>query len=203
MRCNFAPGGRAVQSKLFRKSVGSLSLQRNPLNWLILGGVLLIASIVIGTAFTIVSFRQRALENSERELENTVLLLVRHFDRELNNFEMVQKALVGRIQSTGVASPDAFARQMSGIDVHLALQADLSGESDVAGINVFDANGQLINSSRSWPAPAISIADRSYFKTSRPIPGRRRFCLQPSRAASPEDGRLSLLAKSPDRMVSC
>jgi diguanylate cyclase (GGDEF)-like protein len=92
-------------------------------------------------------------------------LLARHFDRELNNFETAQKELVGQIQSTGVASPDAFARQMSGIDVHLALQAKLSGGSDVAGVNVFDASGQLINSSQSWPVPAISIADRSFFKT--------------------------------------
>jgi diguanylate cyclase (GGDEF)-like protein len=54
---------------------------------------------------------------------------------------------------------------MSGFDVHLALQADLLGASDVAGINVFDANGQLINSSQSWPVPAVSIADRSFFRT--------------------------------------
>jgi diguanylate cyclase (GGDEF)-like protein len=154
-----------MQKRPFGQSVASLSFQRNPLNWLILCGVLLIASIAIGTAFTIVSFRQRALDNSERELENTVLLLARHFDRELNNFEMVQKGLVGRIQSTGVGSPDAFARQMSGIDVHLALLADLSAGADVASLNVFDANGQLINSSQSWPVPDVSIADRSFFKT--------------------------------------
>ena len=54
---------------------------------LILGGILLIAAIAIGTSFTIVSFRQRALLNSERELQNTVLLLTRHFDRELGYFE--------------------------------------------------------------------------------------------------------------------
>ena len=85
--------------------------ERNPLNLLILGGVLLIAAIVIGTSFTIVSFRQRALENSERELQNTVLLLVHHFDRELGNYDAIQKDFVRRVQKAGIQTPDAFDRQ--------------------------------------------------------------------------------------------
>src|ERR1019366_5359064 len=131
---------------------------------LILCGVVLIAAIAIGTAVMAVNFRERALSNSERELENTVLLLARHFDRELSNFETVQKGIVRRIQMTGVASPEAFKRQMSGVEVHKALQAEIAVAPDVAGINVFDADGQLINSSQSWPIATISIADRTYFK---------------------------------------
>jgi diguanylate cyclase (GGDEF)-like protein len=36
--------------------------------------------------------------------------------------------------------------------------------SDVAGINVFDASGQLINSSRFWPVPNLNISNRDYFR---------------------------------------
>jgi diguanylate cyclase (GGDEF)-like protein len=142
----------------------SASYQANPLNWLIVVGVLLIASIAIGTAVTISSFRQRALSNSERELENTVLLLARHFDEKLDDFEAVQEELVRRWQSAGVDTPESFKRQMSGEDMHGALRAAVDGLSDVAGINVFDATGQLINSSDSWPVPAVNVEDRSYFK---------------------------------------
>ncbi|MGZ9272291.1 MAG: PAS-domain containing protein, partial [Candidatus Binatia bacterium] len=144
---------------------GAPIARRNPLNWLIFGGALLIAFIVFGTAITVMSFRQRALENRERELHNTVLLLARHFDRELQNFEAVQKDLVRRIESLGLDSPDAFRRQTSTKDFHKNLEAVVGALSDTAGISVFDAGGQLINSSRSWPVPAISIADRSYFES--------------------------------------
>ena len=137
--------------------------RRNPLNWLIIGGILLIASVVIGTAVTVMSFRQRALENNGRELENMVLLLARHFDRELQNFEAVQRDLVRRIEDTGVASPDAFRRRLSTEDFHKNLEALIGSQPDSAGINVFDASGQLINSSRSWPVPALNISDRSFF----------------------------------------
>jgi diguanylate cyclase (GGDEF)-like protein/PAS domain S-box-containing protein len=138
--------------------------RRNPLNWLIFGGVLLIGSVVIGTALIVLDFREGALKNSERELENTVLLLARHFDRELHDFEAVQRDLVRRIERSGVASPDGFRRQMSGEEFHANLQGVADAVSDVAGINVFDAEGQLINSSQFWPVPSINIADASYFR---------------------------------------
>ena len=53
--------------------------------WLILCGVLLIAAITVGTVAMVGEFRERALGNSERELENTVLLLARHFDQQLDD----------------------------------------------------------------------------------------------------------------------
>src|ERR1700682_6373903 len=138
--------------------------RRSPLNWLILGGILLIASIVIGTAITVLNFRERALNNSERELENTVLLLARHFDRELHDFEAIQNDVVRRIERSGVASPEEFRRQVSTERFHANLRGLADGLSDVAGIHVFDANGQLINSSQSWPVAAVNIADQSYFR---------------------------------------
>ena len=137
---------------------------RNPLNWLIFGGVMLIASIVIGTAIVVLDFRERALTNSERELENTALLLARHFDRELNDFDAFERDLVPRIRGLGIASPEAFRRQMSSEEVHRNLEPIAGALTDVAGINVFDASGQLINSSRFWPTPDLNISDRSYFK---------------------------------------
>jgi diguanylate cyclase (GGDEF)-like protein len=138
--------------------------RRNPLNWLIVVGVLLIASIVVGTAITVLNFRERALNNSERELENTVLLLARHFDRQLHDFEAIQNDVVRRIERSGVASPEEFRRQVSTERFHANLRGLADGLSDVAGIDVFDANGQLINSSQSWPVAAVNIADHSYFR---------------------------------------
>ena len=138
--------------------------RRNPLNWLIVVGVLLIASIVVGTAITVLNFRERALNNRERELENTVLLLARHFDRQLHDFEAIQNDVVRRIERSGVASPEEFRRQVSTERFHANLRGLADGLSDVAGIHVFDASGQLINSSQSWPVAAVNIADQSYFR---------------------------------------
>src|SRR5258708_21544622 len=70
------------------------AVRGGPVRWLIVGGVFLIAAITIGATIMAGNFRERALNNSERELENTVLLLARHFHQRLEYLEVVQKDLV-------------------------------------------------------------------------------------------------------------
>jgi diguanylate cyclase (GGDEF)-like protein len=140
------------------------SSRGGPIRWLVLGGVLLVAGIVVGTAIMVGVFRERALHSSERELENTVLLLARHFDQQLEDFVTIQKEVAAQVQTAGIASPDAFKRQMSMLGIHEVLKGKVSGHSDVAGVNVFDAEGTLINSSEPWPLPDVKIADRAFFR---------------------------------------
>src|SRR6185312_4070557 len=135
-----------------------------PIRWLVLGGVLLIAAIAIGATVMAGNFRERALRNSERELENTVLLLARHFDQQLEDFQVVQKDLIAYMRAGGISTVENYKRRMSGHDIHLMLKSKIEALSYVGGINVFDAEGNLINASGTWPLPPINVADRPYFK---------------------------------------
>jgi len=136
-----------------------------PIRWLILGGMLLIAAIAIGATIMAGNFRERALRNSERELENTVLLLARHFDQQLEDFEVVQQDLITFMRSSGIATSENYRPRMSTREIHLMLKSKMDALSYVGGINVFDADGKLINTSAAWPVPDVSVADREYFKT--------------------------------------
>src|ERR1700704_4692055 len=118
-----------------------------PIRWLILGGMLLISAIAIGATVMAGNFRERALRNSERELENTVLLLARHFDQQLEDFQVVQKDLIAFMRSSGIATVENYKRRMSGHDIHLMLKSKIDALSYVGGINIFDAEGNLINAS--------------------------------------------------------
>ena len=141
------------------------SVRGNPVRWLTVGGALLVASIVVGTAMIVGVFRERALQSAERELENTVLLLARHFDQQLEDFVIVQREIATRAQLAQLTSPDAFRSLMSTDDMHQTLRTKSGGHPDVAGINVFDADGRLINSSEHWPLPNVNVGDRDYFTT--------------------------------------
>ena len=150
-----------------------------PIRWLILGGALLIAAIAIGATLMAENFRERALRNSERELENTVLLLARHFDQQLSDFEVIQKDLIDHIRSGGITTADSFKQRMSGKDVHLMLKSKLSALSYVGGVNVFDADGTLINTSTAWPVPSLNVADRPYFRTFQTDPQAPEMLVEP------------------------
>jgi diguanylate cyclase (GGDEF)-like protein len=137
---------------------------RSPVHWLILGGILLIAGIVIGTAAMTINFRDRALSSGERELNNTVLLLARHFDQQLEDLQVLQKEIITDIDAAAAAAHEDVGRRLPGRETHLLLKAKVSGSSDVGGVNIFDADGVLVNSSDTWPVQPVSIADRAYFK---------------------------------------
>jgi PAS domain-containing protein len=93
-----------------------------------------------------------------------VLLLARHFDQQLEDFQVVQKDLIAFMRSSGIATPENYKRRMSGHDIHLMLKSKIDALSYVGGINVFDADGNLINASVAWPAPAVNSADRAFFR---------------------------------------
>ena len=136
----------------------------SPIRWLIICGAVLISAIAIGTVVMVGNFRERALHSSERELDNTVLLLARHFDQQLEDFGAIQRDVVTQIRHAGIASSANFNGQMSTLEAHEVLRAKVSGHSDVAGVNLFDSDGMLINSSETWPVPDVKIADRAFFK---------------------------------------
>src|ERR1700733_1037326 len=108
-------GGRLGRITADAGNLGAIgsSMRRGPIQWLVVCGVVLISAIVIGTAVMVGNFRERALNSSERELENTVLLLARHFDQELDDFTVIQKDIVTQVQRTGISSPDVFRRQLA------------------------------------------------------------------------------------------
>ncbi|WP_369719889.1 EAL domain-containing protein [Bradyrhizobium sp. LLZ17] len=137
--------------------------QSAPLIWLIVGGFVLMAATAIGTALTVDRFRQNAIESGRDSLESAVRLLARHFDREFADFAVLQKSIIAELESHGIESADVFRSEMGTLAVHEVLRAKASGWSDVAGANLFDSSGVLINSSRRWPVADISVADRGYF----------------------------------------
>jgi diguanylate cyclase (GGDEF)-like protein len=141
-----------------------ISARGGPIRWLVIGGFLLIAAITLGTTIMAGNFRERALAATERQLENNVLLMARHFDQQLEDFMGIQRDVVAQIERSGIASPEAFRAMMSTAQWHEMLKLRLRAYTDVAGVNIFDADGVLINSSENWPAPNIRIADRNFFK---------------------------------------
>jgi diguanylate cyclase (GGDEF)-like protein/PAS domain S-box-containing protein len=138
-------------------------LGRAPLTWLITGGLVLMMAIALGTGLAVERFRQDAIENGREGMESAVLLLARHFDRQFEDFSVLQKSIVAELESHTFDSPDVFRSEMATLAVHEVLRAKASGLTDVAGANVFDSNGVLINSSQRWPVADVRISDRAFF----------------------------------------
>ena len=138
--------------------------QRSPIFWLIVSGIVLVAAIVLGTALTINNFRDRALANSKRELENTLQLLTHHFDQQLQDWQVIQEDAIAQIYEIESRPPAEFLSTVTSEDFHQRLAGKIRSMPYVGGLNVFGADGQLLNSSERWPIPNINITNRKHFQ---------------------------------------
>ena len=171
------------QAKISRFYLGAmfgLAVWRNrPIRYLVICGVTLIAAIVVSTAIMVDNLRDRALLDSERELKNTALILAEQIDRTFQAIDLVQSSVIEKIQSLGISSSEDYARQMSGQDVHEMLKASTSGLVQAYAVSLVNADGRLLNFSRFWPAPDISVADREFFLTLKSDPRLASFVSLP------------------------
>ena len=154
-----------IARSVLRSMAGALSLKRwGVVQWLILCAAALVIAIMLGTGYFALQFRERALEVAERELNNTALLLSRHFDQQLGDLQHVHDDVVSYMRADGVETSDEFERKMSTLSAHEMLRAKLAALPHVGGLNLFNAKGWLINSSEMWPVPDVHVRDRRYFQ---------------------------------------
>jgi diguanylate cyclase (GGDEF)-like protein len=149
------------------------------MRYLILCGVTLIAAIGIGTAIMVGNLRDRSLHESERELKNTALILAEQIDRTFQGIDLVQSSVLEKIKSLGIASSEDYTRRMSGEDMHQMLKASASGLVQIYAVSLINADGRLLNFSRSWPSPELSVADREFFAVLKSNPQMTSYISEP------------------------
>lgn len=141
--------------------------RRGPILALALCGGVLIAAIAIATVIAVYAFRDRTISAAKRELENNAHLLSRHYEQVLGDFAAVQKAVAAEIELERISSHDAFRRMMGTPAVHRMLASKVTGARELVGVNLWTADGQLLNASQEWPVANRSVAQRNYFKAFR------------------------------------
>ena len=107
----------------------AVARSRDPIFWLIICGCVLVAAIAFGTIMMVGEFRERAIANSERELQNAVLLMTRHFDQQFEDTEVIAADVITQMKFPEIISPDDFVRKMSGPEAHAT--AEVEGQQAV------------------------------------------------------------------------
>ena len=94
----------------------------------------------------------------------------------MQDFAVIQKDFVDHVRATGIASAEDYRKRLSGQDVHRMLRSKIEALPYMGGVNIIDAEGNLINSSTAWPAPKVNVADRAYLQHFQIRSLARRTC---------------------------
>ena len=132
------------------------------IRWIIILGIALVAVIITATGLMLLSLRDRELAESEHELKSLAFILAEEIDRSFQSMELIQTAVIERMQRLGIASAEDYERQMSGQDTFQHLKDQISGLPYVDALVLFDTEGKRINVSRMWPAPYFKNPDYDF-----------------------------------------
>src|SRR6266567_6722712 len=133
---------RVITGSLRRSIAAALSgIRLGAIQWLILCAAGLVIAIMLGTGYFALQFRERALEVAERELNNSALLLSRHFDQQLGDLQHVHEDVVEYLRADGVDTSDEFEKKMSTLSAHEMLRVKLGVLPHVGALNLFNAKG--------------------------------------------------------------
>ena len=177
---------------------------RRPIQLIIACGFILIAVVVVVTSSLLSNMRDRDLAQKERTLESLATMLAEQLDRSFQSIDLIQTMVIQQMQSYGVASAKDFEQHMSGYDTHIRFTDLISGLPHVDAVVLTNANGRLINFSRTWPIPP------SPMKTSIPSTprssARTHTCSPSSRARDaprpPDNGYSLSRARSSGRKAN-
>ncbi len=122
-----------------------------PVRLIIICGIVLIGAVMAATGGLLLNLRDRDLAESERRLNGLALVLAEQIDRNFQSIELIQTAVIERMQNLGIATAEDLERQMSGHDTHQRFKDRVSASPHIDALALTDSDGKLINSSRAWP----------------------------------------------------
>src|SRR5664279_6141437 len=97
-----------------------------PIRLIIICGIILVGAVIAATAGLLLNLRDRDLAESKRELSRLTLILAEQIDHSFQSAELIQTAVIERMQSLGIASAEELERWMSGYDTHQRLKDQIS-----------------------------------------------------------------------------
>jgi len=152
-----------------------------PILLLVLGCTVVAAAVTVTMVLLLSNLRERAIADSERELQNTALILAAQTDRAFQALDLVESSVIERMQSLGIVSSEDFDRLMSTYDTYVVLKDKISGLPHIDVVALVNSRGILMNYSRGWPTPHNDLSDRSYFERLKSDPQLTSFVSEPIR----------------------
>ena len=150
-----------------------------PTRWLLFGGGLFAAFILVATILVIAEARAKEIADAKRELITLDLSLAEQTSRAIQGVDLILGSIADQIKAEGVESADDFARLEAGPETFKMLNARVADVPQLDALTMIAADGHLINFSRSFPIPAVNVADRDYFRALSGAPTSRPYISEP------------------------
>ena len=105
----------------------------------------------------------RAINEWRRELSNLSLILAENTSQAVNSAYLVINGLANTVRQANIQNHDAMVAVFGTELTFQTMRSQISGLPQISVATIVDAQGNVVNFTRSFPAPAISLADRDHY----------------------------------------
>lgn len=140
---------------------------------LCIGTATIVALCAIALGRTLNDLYRDAIDRSRFESKEFAAVLAGQTSRSVEAINIVLEEIVRHslpFSAARAKSPETYG--------YLRQKLAMLPAADV--ISIADANGNILSLTRSWPAPAVNIADRDYFKSARTEPQQTLVISEPA-----------------------
>jgi diguanylate cyclase (GGDEF)-like protein len=155
--------------------------QNHAIARLYVGTALLILVLLATHAAVILHIRESELLHQEDQLKNLSLILAEQAERTFRSVDLVISSVAEGMAEEGVTDGASFDRKMAGHDIYLLLREKISGLPQLDAVTVISRDGKLINFSRFWPSPDLTVTDRHYFHALKDDANLKSYVSEPVR----------------------
>lgn len=124
----------------------------------------LIGLAVIAIGVTVWALRNDALVDAASEVANIATVLAEEGASSVRSIDIVASEIADEIGRRAGASPEQTQAFLRSEAAHRLIDDRRQRLTQTDFVALIDTDGQLVNTSRFWPSPAVDLADRDYFR---------------------------------------
>jgi len=153
-----------------------LALVKGNTNSLIIGVGGVLALIIIATAvISAYSMRQNSRQEWSNQLDNLSLILSEQVNQTLYSSNAALDSIMQEVAAARIDDEKQF-REFASREKEFVFLAQKTATNPLINVAAFiDNKGEIINYSRAYPAPKISVADRDYFMNAQAATNDKTF----------------------------
>src|SRR5580692_7643728 len=134
--------------------------------WVIVGLIALAVAAIGATAW---GLRSDQLAAGFRETDRTAALLADQTNRSVATIDAALNDVAAHVAALGIDTPTDFARRAYTPEIYRFLDERLHQLPLATAITLTGSDGEVVNTTRQWPRPAVNIADRDFFQHMRDV----------------------------------
>ncbi len=137
----------------------------------IIGGICILIAGIIATSITsALLLREREIETWRRQLSDLSLVLAEQTSQTMSSAQLALDGIVEHVQDLNIHSATELRSKTRTEAMLHEMRSKITGLPQVDVATIVAANGDVINFTRSFPAPSINLSERDYFQARRDDP---------------------------------